>query len=106
MNNLDKRTYYNILFSYYSNLFTEHQQNMFKSYYEYDYSLQEIADEENITRSAVGDALNKVCKKLEEYEELLHLYADDKKLKESLELLKHHTDKEGLKIIEKLEGKE
>lgn len=86
MNNLlDKKTYYNILFNFYGKLLTEKQQELFKAYYEDDYSLQEIAEEFNISRNAVHDALKNAIKNLEHFEENLQLATKYDKYNELLE---------------------
>ena len=74
MNNIDnqKRFYINKLYEIYGLLLTEKQQQIFEDYYQYDLSLQEIATNYNVSRSAVLDALQKSVSKLEEYESKLH----------------------------------
>ena len=75
MNNLlEKKTYYQMLFSLYGNLLTDKQKELFVAYYENDYSLQEIAEEFGISRNAVHDALKNAVKNLEHFEESLKLY--------------------------------
>ena len=73
MNNLEEKLYYNELFDFYQELLTFNQQDTFKSYYHLDYSLSEIAEIKQISRSAVSDMLNKTIKELVEYENKLHL---------------------------------
>ena len=98
MNNIDnqKRFYINKLYEIYGLLLTEKQQQMFEDYYQYDLSLQEIATNYNVSRSAVLDALQKSVSKLEEYESKLHFL--DKK---------HEIDEvlNNLKDIEELKNK-
>ena len=75
MNNLlEKKTYYQMLFSFYGSLLTEKQIELFTAYYENDFSLQEIADEFSISRNAVHDALKNAIKNLEHFEESLGLF--------------------------------
>lgn len=75
MNNLlEKKTYYQMLFSFYGSLLTEKQIELFTAYYENDFSLQEIADEFSISRNAVHDALKNAIKNLENFEESLGLF--------------------------------
>lgn len=103
MNNLDKKDYYNILFSYYKNLLTLKQQDMFTSYYEEDYSLGEIAESMNVSRNAVYDALKKCENLLDSYEEKLGLYKDALKRKELYQKYYNDNTKD---LIEKLEEME
>ena len=104
--NIDKKAYYAILFEYYKDLLTEKQVETFICYYNEDYSLAEIAEEFNISRNAVWDALKKVVSLLEYYEVKLRLYDKDQKLNQYLDDLKKHVDAEGLKIIDNIEEME
>ena len=75
MNNLlEKKTYYQMLFSFYGSLLTKKQIELFTAYFENDFSLQEIADEFSISRNAVHDALKNAIKNLENFEESLGLF--------------------------------
>lgn len=63
------------LWDKYSPLLTETQREMTDLYFNYDLSLSEIAEEKGCSRQGVSDCLNICRKKLEEYEEKLHLVA-------------------------------
>lgn len=63
-----------ILFDYYGELLTEKQQAFFIDYYFNNLTLQEIADNNNISKNAVHKTLNTINKKLEYYEKKLNLY--------------------------------
>lgn len=102
MNDLEKKDYYNTLYSYYKSLLTDKQQAIFSSYYEDDYSLSEIAENLKISRNAVWDTLKKVIDKLEEYESKLNLYKYDLKLEKKLNELEKYTNEDGLAIIEEI----
>ena len=78
---MNKVLYYNNLFSIYRELLTEKEQNIFSLYYEENLSLSEIAENLQITRSAVGNTVKIVEKKLEEYEKKLHILAKNELLK-------------------------
>ena len=82
---MDKFFYYNNLFSAYQNLLTLKEQNIFSLYYEENLSLGEIAENLHISRSAVGNTVKTVQKKLENYENLLHVQEKNEILKECLE---------------------
>lgn len=73
MADIEKKERINQLFDIYENLFTEHQINVFQSYYQDDLSLKEIAEDFNISRNAVHDLLKRVEVMLEDYEAKLHL---------------------------------
>ena len=57
---MNKVLYYNELFSYYKELLTKKEQEVFSLYYEENLSMGEIALLKNISRSAVGFMLKKV----------------------------------------------
>jgi predicted DNA-binding protein YlxM (UPF0122 family) len=87
------------LFEIYGDLLAEKQKNYIKSYYLYDLSLSEIAEENGISRASVLDTLNQANKKLEEYENTLHLLVKREKIKE---ILNSKLKKE--EILKELEG--
>ena len=55
----------------YGNLLTDKQRTLAALYYEEDYSLSEIAQQENVSRQSVYDALQRVEKQLRAWEEKL-----------------------------------
>ena len=73
MADIEKKERINQLFDIYESLLTEHQVQIFQSYYQDDLSLKEIAEDFNISRNAVHDLLKRVEVMLEDYETKLHL---------------------------------
>ena len=73
MADMDERVALNYLLDFYGPLLTEHRQEVLRLYCEEDLSQQEIADQLNITRQGVFDALARAKKQLAEYEEKLGL---------------------------------
>ena len=71
-----------ILFDYYGELLTDRQQEIFKDYYFDNLTMQEIADNNDISKNAVHKTLNAINNKLRYYEEKLELYKKSKKIKE------------------------
>lgn len=69
-----------ILFDYYEELFTEKQRQYFKDYYFNDLSLSEIAENYDISRTAVSKQINEVTSKLNYYEDKLKLYQKREKI--------------------------
>ena len=68
---MNKVLYYNELFSYYKELLTEKEQEVFSLYYEENLSMGEIAQIKNISRSAIGFKIKNVEEKLDNYEKIL-----------------------------------
>ena len=90
--------YYNNLFDIYGELLTDNEKNSFRDYYQEDMSLSEIADDKNISRSAVSKTINVVIDKLNYYEDILHVYKNNELLRDSL-------DKDNLKdVVKKIIG--
>lgn len=83
---MENFVYYNGLFDIYSDLLTDNERESFKDYYQEDFSLAEIASENNISRSAVSKTIKNVLTKLDNYEEKLHIYQKNVKLNEALDL--------------------
>ena len=65
---MDEKIKISILCDLYGKLLTEKQFEFLNDYYNNDLSLSEIAENNNITRQAVGDIIKKGEKKLFEYE--------------------------------------
>ena len=80
MDNLDEFNYINELFDTYGVLLSESQQQMLEQYYVFNLSLGEIAEELNISRAAVQDALKKGIQKYKKFEEELHLLEKKNKI--------------------------
>lgn len=79
---MEEFVYYNNLFDIYSELLTEKEIATFKDYYQEDLSLSEIAESNNVSRTAVQKTVKNVIDKLNNYEEKLHIYGDRCKLRE------------------------
>lgn len=103
---LEKKAYFNELFAYYQPLLTEKQQEIFEDYYANDFSLGEIAENNNISRNAVFDTIKKVEKLLENYEKKLQLVKKDHLLNQYLDELTLETTNKGLLIIQKIKEME
>ena len=71
---IEKRIYYIDLLHLYGDLLSSTQKAILTDYFDFDLSISEIAENNNITRAAVEDALKKGSKKLECYEGVIHLY--------------------------------
>lgn len=72
---LEKALRENDLYERYQSLLTEREAEIFSSYFAYDLSLSEIAEQRKISRAAVSESLAKTAEKLEKYEKALRLCA-------------------------------
>ena len=73
MEKFERTIRYINLFTIYKDLLTYTQQEIVGDYLLADLSITEIAEERIISRSAVEDAISKACKKLDDFEDKLHL---------------------------------
>ena len=90
--------YISFLYDYYGVLLTEKQQEYFEDYYFNNLTLQEIADNNNVSKNAIHKSIKDINTKLEYYEEKLNLYENSKKVKELIK----DIDKEMKEQIEEL----
>ena len=77
-----------LLLDYYGSLLTEHQYNILDEYFNEDLSMNEIADNYEISKSAVQDLIKRSLLQLNEYENKLKLIDKDKKLRKVLDEMK------------------
>lgn len=89
--------YYVELFDYYGELFTDKQKEYFMDYYFNNLTLQEIANNNDVSKNAVHKNLKDILKRLDYYESKLNLYSNRKKI----ELIIKDID---VNIKEKIEG--
>jgi len=75
MSDMEQRVELNYLLDFYGPLLTEHRRELMGMYCEEDMSLAEIADQMNITRQGVSDAISKARRQLNDYEAKLGLVA-------------------------------
>ena len=71
---------YVYLFDYYGELLTDKQKEYFKDYYFNNLTLQEIADNNNVSRNAIHKNIKEILNKLDYYEDKLKLYNNKKKI--------------------------
>lgn len=107
---MEKNVKISMLNEIYGKLLTQKQNEILDDYYNQDLSLSEIAENNQITRQAVRDILQKAEKKLNEYEQKLMLLKKEeekeKKIKKILAELTNQREKcnsETQKILEKIE---
>ena len=86
------------LFDIYSNLLTDKQKEVFKDYYFNNFSLSEIAENNNITRQAVDFTLKNVIKSLNSFENSLKIREKNEIILNLLSDLKKENNDITLKI--------
>ena len=74
MTNIEDKIRFNGLLNVYKDILSLSQHEILEDYFEYDLSITEIAENRNISRAAVEDALKKGTLKLESLETSLHVY--------------------------------
>lgn len=95
MNNNDSiRKIYDVslLYDFYGELLTEHQQKIFEAANFEDLSLSEIGESEGISRQGVHDLLKRCNKILTDYEDKLHLVERFKETKEEVKEIERIAD--------------
>ena len=82
-----------LLFDYYGELLTEKQKTYFDLYYNQDFSLAEIAEEEGISRQGVHDALTRTEAALRNFEEKTGFVARAMERMAALETVRQAAEK-------------
>ena len=93
---IEERVELSLLYDFYGALLKENQRRMIEGSILDDYNLAEIAEDENITRQGVHDAIKRACKQLREYEQKLGLVEKFEKQKELVKKL--HIILKGMNI--------
>lgn len=109
---MEKNVKISMLNEIYGKLLTQKQNEILDDYYNQDLSLSEIAENNQITRQAVRDILQKAEKKLNEYEQKLMLLKKEeekekkiKKIVEELTKQKEKSDPKTKNLLETIEKK-
>ena len=92
MDTLEQHIEINALLDLYEPLLTQKQAQTSNYYYKDNYSLQEIAEIEGVSRNAVHDLLKKTVAKLYDYENKLHLKKKNDKRRELIESIQAKVD--------------
>ena len=83
---MEKYIYYGMLLDFYKKLLNDNREDIFKLYYEENLTLQEIADNLNVSKSYIGKVIKETEKKLDDLESDLHLYENKKMLENALNI--------------------
>ena len=84
----------NLLFDFYGSLLTEHQKEVLDDYFNDDLSMSELADEYEVSKSAISDLIKRFLNQLEEYENKLHLIKQARSLDELIDKM----EKDGIPL--------
>lgn len=88
MNKLDETLYINSLLDIYGECLSPQQKEILKLYFCFNLSISEIANDKQISRSAVNDALKKGEIALKNLEDKLNCYKKDQQLKTLINKIK------------------
>ena len=103
---IEKRTYLTLLFDFYSSLLTEKQRLFFELYYYNDLSLGEIAEQYQVSRTAIYDNIKRVESLLIDYEAKLIMVSKyqktNEKLMDTLEIINGLEDNDTNPNLKKL----
>lgn len=103
MDKIKKTVRYNALLHIYGPLLSKTQYAFSDDYFSYDLSLGEIAEANNVSRSAVEDAISKALKKLDGYEKELKVLERSQNILELIEKVKDMESVEKIKLLEEIE---
>ena len=92
-----------LLLDYYGDLLTTHQVEILDEYFNEDLSMNEIADNYSISKSAVQDLIKRSLSQLENYEDTLKLIKKDNEIKSIINEMKQEENKILDKYVKKLE---
>ncbi len=81
---MEKFIYYGNLLEIYHSLLSSNSQRIFSLYYEENLTLQEIADELDVSKSYIGRSIKSTEEKLDSLETKLHIYEHKKLLEKAL----------------------
>ena len=70
---MEEREYLISLYDYYGKLLTDKQQEYFEDYYFENLTMDEISENDNVSKNAISKQLISIKDKLYYYEDILHL---------------------------------
>ena len=95
---MKEREYILTLYEIYNKLLSDREREYFEYYYFEDYSLQEIADNNKVSKSYVGKLINGIENKLIKFEESLKINNKNNKIRDIIK----NIDKDNASKIEEL----
>lgn len=79
---MENRMEISLLMDFYGKLLTDKQRNILDQYYNLDYSLSEIAENQQTSRQAIHDLIKRCYKTLRDYEDKLNLLQNAQRAEE------------------------
>lgn len=96
MSSVEEIVEQSLLYDFYGELLTEHQQKIYEATFFENYSLSEIALDAGISRQGVHDLLRRCDKQLRSYEAKLHLVERFTRVRSDIERI--------VSLVDELEG--
>ena len=91
-----------LLFDFYGELLTAHQQEIYESVVFNDMSLSEAAEEYGISRQGVHDLIRRCDRSLQEYENKLHMIERFEKIRKKLTAFRPQADEKTQAFIDEI----
>ena len=88
---MKEREYLLTLYEIYKNILSEKEKSYFEYYYFEDYSMQEIADNNNVSKSYVGKYIKSIENKLNHFENELRINEKNNKIKNIIKSIDEDT---------------
>ena len=103
MEKIEKTIRYTKLINLYSPLLSETQKDILIDYFFLDLSISEISENRGVSRAAIEDAISKGTKKLDSFEESLHVLENREKTRaKAEELLQKPDEKRAEQLIKEI----
>ncbi len=96
---MDNRIYIINLYDIYGELLTDKQREYFEDYYFDNLTLQEIAENNDVSRNAVHKQIKETEEKLNHFENILKIYEKNKKIEKLCDKIDEDTKNKILDIL-------
>lgn len=88
-----------MLYDYYGELFNDKQRKYFEDYYFDNLTLQEIAENNDVSRNAVHKQIKETEEKLNHFENILKIYEKNKKIEKLCDKIDEDTKNKILDVL-------
>ena len=92
-----------LMLDYYGDLLTRHQRDILDEYFNEDLSMNEIAENYKVSKSAIQDLIKRSLNQLYDYEKNLKMIETDRKLNDIMKEMKQEDNDLLNKYVEKIE---